>query len=142
MVNVDQLRIRQAVRPQHAVHQCLQAIGFTDDDTRVFFQRCVGDLALQQLRRTAQATERVLDLVRQSTHQRMGCLLLVYQQFVLFNAQLMVDLAHLELHERPKLAVDKGREGAVDAQVEVHPVIPAGNLASEITCCRVIASAS
>ncbi|MCY1295402.1 hypothetical protein D9M70_447430 [compost metagenome] len=61
--------MRMAVRLQQPVHQCLQAIRLLDDDLRVFAQRALRQLELQQLRGAADAAERVLDLVRQVADQ-------------------------------------------------------------------------
>ena len=70
-----------AVRRQQAVDQRLQAVGLLDDDLGVFAQRPrARQLQLQQLRRAADAAERVLDLVRQVADQLLVGLRLVEQR--------------------------------------------------------------
>ena len=62
-------RLRQAVRREQPVHQRLQAVGFLDDHLRVLVQLRPLELALEQLRRAADAAERILDLVREVADQ-------------------------------------------------------------------------
>ena len=51
--------------PVMRVHQRAEPIGLADDDAGVFLERLVRQLALEQLRRAAQAAQRVFDLVRE-----------------------------------------------------------------------------
>ena len=64
LVHVDQRLLRRARRAEHGVDQRGEPVGFADDDAGVFAQVLV-QLALEQLRRAAQAAERILDLVRE-----------------------------------------------------------------------------
>ena len=69
-MDVHRFVFRQLVRSDHPVHQVTQPVGLVDDDARVFLERFVRQFPLEQLRRAAQAAERVLDFVRESTHHR------------------------------------------------------------------------
>ena len=63
-------RLRQAVRRQQAIDQRLQAVGLLDDHLRVFAQLPVRvELEFEQLRRAADAAQRILDLVREVADQ-------------------------------------------------------------------------
>jgi hypothetical protein len=73
----------------------LQAVGFLDDHLRVFPQLRALELALQQLRRAAQAAERVLDLVREVADQLAVRLLLRLDARLALDAQLLLDRAQL-----------------------------------------------
>ena len=53
-----------------------QPVGFLDDDFGVVLQVFFRQLAGQQLRRAANAAQRVLDLVGQAAHQHLGGFLL------------------------------------------------------------------
>ena len=71
--------VRPAVRRQQAVDQRLQPVGLVDDDLGVFLQVLGLDFHLQQLRRAADAAQRVLDLVGQVADQFLVGLRLVDQ---------------------------------------------------------------
>ncbi|MCY1166869.1 hypothetical protein D9M73_68200 [compost metagenome] len=73
-------QVRAAVRREQAVHQRLQAIGLMDDDLGVFGQ-LLADIHLQQLRRAANAAQRILDFVGQVADQFLVGLGLVNQAF-------------------------------------------------------------
>ena len=69
--------VRQPVRRQQPVDQRLQPVGLADDHLRVFDQLRPVELALEQLRRAADAAQRILDLVREAADQlAVGLLLL------------------------------------------------------------------
>ena len=87
--------VRRAVRREQAVHQRLQPVGLLDDDLRVFAQLGSVELALEQLRRAAQAAQRVLDLVREVADQLAVGLLLVDQPLLARQAQLLLDRPQL-----------------------------------------------
>ena len=92
-------QMRPAVRCEQAVHQRLQAVGLVDDDLGVLDQVLGLDLHLQQLRRATDATERVLDLMRQVADQLLVGLRLVDQAFfaVLFDLLLQRQQFHNNL---------------------------------------------
>ena len=117
-----------AVRRQQAVHQRLQAIGLVDDDLGVFLQVARLDLHLQQLRRAADAAQRILDLVREVADQLLVGLRLVDQplfailpglrlQRQQFDDDLArpVGLRHHHVH-RHRLAVVLAQQPGVVAQ--------------------------
>ena len=60
---------RQLVWHQQAINQILQAVCLTDDDLSVLNQLRRGEFTLQQLRGTAQTTQRIFDLVRKVANQ-------------------------------------------------------------------------
>ena len=95
LVDAQRLDARRAVRREHAVHQRLQPIGLLDDDLRVLAQLRPLELALQELRRAAQAAERVLDLVREVADQLAVRLLLRVHALLALDAQLLLDRAQL-----------------------------------------------
>ncbi len=91
--------VRPAVRRQQPVDQQLQAVGLGDDDLRVLGQLAlVFELHAQQLRRAADAAERVLDLVRQVAHQLLVGLGLALRALLAVLARLLLDLDHLDQH--------------------------------------------
>jgi hypothetical protein len=114
---LGQRRLHHAMRGEQALHQVLQAVGFLDDHLGVLFQRLAGEFALQQLRRTADAAQRVLDLVRQVAHQFAVGLLLLGQLFLARGLQLLVDGAHLEQQARIA-GLDRG-DRAIDVKLHV-----------------------
>jgi hypothetical protein len=62
-VDVERLHVRQAAGREQAVHERLQAVGLLHDHLRELALLRVAQLALEQLRRAADAAQRVLDLV-------------------------------------------------------------------------------
>src|SRR3989344_200101 len=70
LVDVDQFVFWHPVRPDHPVHQVTQPIGLVNNDACVFFEFLVRQFLFKQLRRTAQAAERVFDFVCESAHHR------------------------------------------------------------------------
>ena len=88
-----------AVRREQAVDQRLQAVGLVDDDLGVLGQRARLDLHLQQLRRAADAAERVLDLVREVADQLLVGLGLVERALLAVLPRLLLDLDHLDQHD-------------------------------------------
>jgi hypothetical protein len=105
LVHAERLDARRAVRSQHAVHQRLQPVGFLDDDLRVLAQLRPFQLALEELRRAAQAAERVLDLVREIADQLAVRLLAGHDALLAREAQLLLDRAQLREQRQPR-AVD------------------------------------
>ena len=111
--------VRTAVRRQQAVDQGLQAVGFLDDDLRVFAQRVqvgVRQLQFEQLRRAADAAQRVLDLVRQVADQFLVGLALVEDALLAVELQLLHVLAQLD-H-------DLALAGRADDAVHVQRLAP------------------
>ncbi len=93
--------LRTAMRCQQAIDQRLQAIGFLDDHLRVFaqvLQALPRQFKLQQLRRAADATERILDLVRQIADQLLVGLRLVEDALFAIELDLLHILAQLDQH--------------------------------------------
>ena len=79
------------MRSKHAVHQPLQAVGLLDDHLRVFAQFRLIQLALEELRRAAQAAQRVLDLMGEVADQLAVRLLLKDEALFARIAQLLLD---------------------------------------------------
>jgi hypothetical protein len=80
LVDVDRARLHRPMRRKQALHQVLQAVGFLDDDLGVFAQAGIVEFVLEQLRRTANAAQRILDFVRQVADQLAVGLLLLEQR--------------------------------------------------------------
>ena len=75
LMNVDRHEPRQLARPEHPIDEISQPVGFFDDDPRVVALAFRLEFALQQLRRAADAAERILDFVREPANQlARGCL--------------------------------------------------------------------
>src|SRR4051812_7576645 len=81
-VDADRLDARRSMRREHAVHQALQPIRLLDDHLRVFPQLGLIELALEELCRTTQAAEGILDLMREVADQ-LACRLLLDDQALL-----------------------------------------------------------
>ena len=90
--------LRAPVRREQAVHQRLQAVGLVDDDLRVFGELTAGHFHGQQLRCTADAAQRVLDLVRQVAHQLLVGLRQAVRALFAVEADLLLDLDQLDQH--------------------------------------------
>ena len=88
--------VRLAVRREQAVDEQLQPVGLLDDHLGVFGQRARLDLHLEQLRRAADAAERVLDLVGEVADQLLGRLGLLERALLALLAVLLLDLDDLE----------------------------------------------
>ena len=64
-MNVDLLALRLlAIGRKEAVYQSLQTIGLSNDDARAFPILLTNEVGLKELRRTADAAQRILDFVR------------------------------------------------------------------------------
>src|SRR5439155_4482983 len=92
----------------------LQAIGFLDDDLRVFAQLRLVELAFQELRGAAQPAQRILDLVGEIADQLAVRLLLENQALFARVAQLLFDRA--QFGEQPKALGINARHGARQRQ--------------------------
>ena len=109
-----------APRPDHPVDEGREAIGLPDDDSRVLAQRRVRQLALKQLGRASQSTERILDLVAQPSHQVPGIGDLGEQPLFAGNLVVAVELHHfdenlwLDENFRRAPSCRDGGQGAVD----------------------------
>ena len=84
------------MRGQQTLHQVLQPVGFVDDDLGIFAELRVVEFAFEQLRRTADAAERILDLVRQIADQFAVGLLLFEQALLARSLNLLVDRPQFE----------------------------------------------
>ena len=102
------------VRGQHAVHQCLQPVGLGDYHARVFAFFARSQLGFQQLRRSADASERIFDLVRQVAHQ--PAVGLAQVELPLLPAQLQLLLDGGELEQQRRLVQVQRRGDHLDLQ--------------------------
>ena len=107
LVDVEQLGIRRTVRPQHAVHQVLQAIDLTDDDPGVLTVLAVRIFSFQQLRRATDAAQRILDFVGHAADQLARGLVLAEHQFVARDAPVAVQ--RHDLQQQARLAAEQHR---------------------------------
>jgi hypothetical protein len=99
-VNVDVAHhVRTAVRREQPIDQRLQPVGLVHDDLGVFGQLGCRQLHRQQLSGTADAAQRVLDLVRQVADQLAVGLDLVQRALFAILARLLLDLDHLHQHQ-------------------------------------------
>jgi hypothetical protein len=89
LVDVHGLLVRRLARSEQRIDERREPIGFRDDHGRVLVQRWFLELALEQLRRPAQAAERILDLVRELPNHRTAAAELG-QQVVLTRDALVV----------------------------------------------------
>ncbi len=111
---------RYPVRREQPVDERLQAVGLVDDHLRVLGELRPVELALEELRRAADAAERVLDLVREAADQLAIGLLLLELAFLARDLQLLVDLAELQ-HQRDVLVLDRrDGDGEVRALLAGH----------------------
>ncbi|KFB72220.1 MAG: hypothetical protein AW09_002594 [Candidatus Accumulibacter phosphatis] len=90
-MNVHRSRLHRAMRRQQAPHQILQAVGLLDDHLCVLAQTRIVEFALQQLRRTTDTAERVLDFVHQVAYQLAIGMLLLDQALFPRRSQLLID---------------------------------------------------
>src|SRR6185437_2791923 len=65
LVHVDRRFLRYALRARHGVDQRRQPVRLADDDLGVLLQRSALQLALEELRRPAQAAKGIFDLMRE-----------------------------------------------------------------------------
>ena len=95
-VNIQGDKLWQPVRCQQPIHQRLQPVCFHDDDLRVLLEFRVRQLTLQQLRRAANAAQRILDFVGQVTDE-LTVQLLMFENFLFAdNFHLLVLLVKLK----------------------------------------------
>jgi len=87
LMNIDRLFFWWATRSQKSVNKTGKSVCFADNDIRVLTQLGVVELALQQLRGTTNAAERVLNFVCKLSNHLSTCAML-YQQRV-FTADLV-----------------------------------------------------
>ena len=104
----------QAVRREQPVHQRLQPIRLADDHLRVLDQLRPVELALEQLRRAADAAQRILDLVRETADQLAIGLLLLEQALLARDLELLVDVAELEQQRCVAVLDRRHRAGEVE----------------------------
>jgi hypothetical protein len=95
-MHVHLRRVRQAVRRKQPIHQELQPIRLFHDDLRVLVQSRTLELAVEQLRRTAYATERILDLVREIADQLAIRFALVEHALLARDLELLIRVAEFE----------------------------------------------
>ena len=85
------------LRRQQAVDERLQAVGLADDHLRVLGRAAARSSSrFEELRRAADAAQRVLDLVREAADQVAVRLLLLEQPLLARDLQLLVDVAELD----------------------------------------------
>src|SRR5690554_2382259 len=91
LVNVERCGPHGIVRRQHPVQQILKPVGFGNDDFGEFSELRIVQLIFEQLRRPADAAERVFDLVRQIADQFAIGALLLEQLFLARDSELGVN---------------------------------------------------
>ncbi len=102
LVDVDRLLVRWLAGSEQGVDERGESICLGDDHRRVLVQRRLLELSLEQLRRTAQAAERVLDLVRELANHRAAATELGEQRVLARDALVVRGVG--QLHEHPASA--------------------------------------
>ena len=82
------------------VEQVGEPVGLADDDARVFAQRRIEQLALEQLRGAAQAAQRIFDLVRELANHQPAAAELREQRVLARQAPVLRDVLDLEQQVR------------------------------------------
>ena len=98
LVDVDRLLAWRLAWPEQGVDQRREPIGLGDDHGGVFMQRRFLQLAFEQLRRTAQATERILDLVRELANHGAAAAELREQRVLARDALVVRGVGELNQH--------------------------------------------
>ena len=113
-VDVHRLHSGWAPRSDHPVDEIREPVRFADDDPCVLAQRRVGQLALQQLRRTSQSAKWILDFVTEPSHQVPGVRDL--SEHSLFTGDLTMTIELYQFDEDLRRAPRRrdGRQDAVD----------------------------
>src|SRR5204863_7819443 len=83
--------------------------GLLHDDLREFAQLRVRELALEELCRSADPAQRILDLVREVAHELAVRELLLYQSGLARNLELLLELAEFEGDAGRRIAPAHGR---------------------------------
>src|SRR3546814_3647234 len=106
---------------EHAMDRLLQKIYFSDDHARVFAMLLSRELVLHQLRGAANASEWILDFVREPTDQFAAGVELRLQHVVAGNPQVPVERDHFE--QQTRFAVDdEWRDRQIDR--DRHAAMP------------------
>lgn len=119
LVYVDRLFVRWSTRSEQSVDESGKTIGLADDDIRVLLQLVLDELPLEQLRRTADAAERILNFVcKLPDHLPAGTML--YQQRI-FAADFRTPRDIHELNQKRSAGTLDRRDVAIhDAFVGMH----------------------
>ena len=96
LMDIERTEMGRVLRREQFFHQRTQAICFLNDDLGVFAQSRFFQFVLQQLRSTAYAAQRVLDLVRQVAQQHAIGLCLVQHLFFARHLERSVDGVELQ----------------------------------------------
>lgn len=114
LVRTDHLLPPHAARAQHAIDERGETVRLGNDDLGVALQLAARELALEQLRGTAHAAERILDLVRELPND------LLRQALTRHEATFADDLALarmvVQLDQHALTGIER-RRAAVEAQV-------------------------
>src|SRR5690606_20940189 len=71
-VNIDGCQAKRLVGAEHPIHKITQPVGLFNDDAGVVMQVVVHQLPVEQLCRTTDAAQRVLDLMGKTSDQHAG----------------------------------------------------------------------
>ena len=108
LVDVDRLLVRRLPRAEQRVDERREPVRLGDDHRRVFVQRRVLELPLEQLRRAAQAAERILDLVRQLPDHRAAAAELRQQVVLARDALVVRRVGQLDEHAAGAAGLSNG----------------------------------
>ncbi|MNM64417.1 hypothetical protein D3C81_758150 [compost metagenome] len=98
---------RQLVGAEHAVDQIAQAVGLLNDHIGVIAQAFFRQLTGQQLRRAANAAQRILDFVSETAHQHLAGFLFRDLCFFLGDPQQAIPWMDFEQQQRVAIAEDR-----------------------------------
>ncbi len=130
LVDIDGLLPRRLAGAEQRVDERRQPIGFGDDHRRVFVQAWIPELALEQLRRPAQATERILDLVCKLPNHRATAAELRQQRVLAQDSLVLGDVGNLDddparearrLERRDRQVDEARRRGRATLERELAP---------------------
>jgi hypothetical protein len=130
LVNVGELAARRMSGAKQRIDQSGEPVRFADDHRGVFAHVLFGQLARQQLRRAAQTTERIFDLVRELPNHQPAAVDLRQQRCLARNALMLSRVADLDQHGgRCRLFVR--RDHAIDDQLALAVHRPQRQLAAQ-----------
>src|SRR5690606_11119238 len=108
LVNIDGCQAKRLVGAEHPVHKITQPVGLFNDDAGVVMQVVVHQLPVEQLCRTTDAAQRVLDLMGKTSDQHAGGFLVGQQVLFAADAQQAVTGLHFNQQAAVVLAADRG----------------------------------
>src|SRR6185312_9366899 len=113
-VHVDQRALLRPGRTVHRIDERGQPVRFIDDYPRVFLELIARELTIEQLRRTAQAAERISDLVRELAKHHAAAVEARDQVRLARDALPLRRIGELDEQVRAGCAAGERRDGHID----------------------------